>query len=281
MCRSCGHIDAADSKGRCRNCGLFSELAILPRPEAERLARQRRRRALRRRLLLLTVALALLGGATVWALGAFFDLGPSPPRATTRVSASIAPHTWAQVRRTPHSSGFTPDAAPFPHQVAWTYRTSQPLLASPAVVEEHVYLTTGDGRTIALDRHTGQLVWEYRSGWLSSSTPAIAGDAVLFTTRPGSVVALHRQSGALRWETHLKSPIVASPIVVQGTVYIGAADKKLYALDAATGRQRWAFATQDWIVSAVAVRRRPCHRGFTGQPPACGGRRNGTPTPAL
>ena len=46
---------------------------------------------------------------------------------------------------------------------------------------------------------------------------------------------------------------MASPIVVQGTVYIGAADKQLYALDAATGRQRWAFATQDWIVSAVAV----------------------------
>ena len=91
MCRSCGHIDAADSKGRCRNCGLFSELAILPRPEAEQLVRQQRRRAARRRLLRLTVALALLGGATVWALGVFFDLGPSPPRATTRVSASSAP----------------------------------------------------------------------------------------------------------------------------------------------------------------------------------------------
>jgi outer membrane protein assembly factor BamB len=41
-------------------------------------------------------------------------------------------------------------------------------------------------------------------------------------------------------------------VVVNGTVYVGSADKKLYALDAATGRQRWAFATQDWIVSAVA-----------------------------
>jgi len=231
---------------------LFSELAILPRTEAERLARQQQRRALRWRLLRLAVALALVGGTTVWASGVFFDLGPNPPSATTRVSASLAPHTWAQVRRTPHSSGFTPDAAPFPHQVTWAYRTSKPLLASPAVAEEHVYLTTGDGRTIALDQYTGHLVWEYRSGWLSSSTPAVTGDAVIFATRPGSVVSLHRQSGALRWETHLKSPIVASPIVVHGTVYIGAADKKLYALDAATGRQRWAFATQDWIVSAVA-----------------------------
>src|SRR4029453_11065313 len=252
MCRSCGHIDAADSRGRCGNCGLFSELAILSRPEAEQLARQRQRRALRRRLMRLAVALALVGGATVWALGVFLDLGPSPPSATTRASASLAPHTWAQVRRTPHRSGFTPDAVPFPPQVTWTYRTSQPLLASPAVVEEHVYLTTGDGRTIALDRHTGQLVWEYRSGWLSTSPPAVTDDAVIFAVRPGRVVALHRQSGTLRWETAIKSPIVASPIVVQGTVYIGAADKKLYALDAATGRQRWAFATQDWIVSAVA-----------------------------
>src|SRR5262249_60663561 len=119
MCRSCGHIDAADSSGRCRHCGLFSELAILPRTEAERLARQRQRRALRRRLLRLAVALALVGGATVWASGVFLDLGPNPPSATTRDSASLAPHTWAQVRRTPHSSGFTPDAAPFPHQVTW------------------------------------------------------------------------------------------------------------------------------------------------------------------
>ena len=252
MCRSCGHIAAADSRGRCANCGLFSELAILPRPAAERLARQRRRRTWRRRLLYLTVALAVVGGVTVWASGVFFDLGPTPPRATTGLSASLAPYTWAQIRRTPDSSGFTPDAAPFPHQVIWTYRTARPLLASPAVVEDHVYLTTGDGRTVALDRHTGHLVWEYRSGELSSSTPAVAGEAVIVATRPGHIVALHRQTGARRWETAIKSPILASPIVVQGTVYLGAGDKHLYALDAATGRQRWAFATQAWIVSAVA-----------------------------
>jgi outer membrane protein assembly factor BamB len=231
---------------------LFSELALMSRPAAERLARQRRRRGVRRRLVRLTVTLVLCGGVTVWALGVFFDLGPSPPRATTSVSASIEPHTWAQSRRTPQSSGFTPAAAPFPHQVIWTYRTARPLHASPAVVEPHVYLTTGDGRTLALDRHTGQPVWEYHSGWLSSSTPAVAGETVIFAVRPGRVVALHRQTGVRRWETPLQSPILASPIVVHGTVYIGAADKKLYALDAETGRQRWAFATTDWIVAAVA-----------------------------
>ena len=252
VCRFCGHIDSQDSRGRCPSCGVFFELAIVPRMQAEQIARQRRRRVWRRRLVRLTVALAVVGGMTIWALGAYFDLGPSPPSATTSVSASIGPHRWAQIGRTPENSGFTLEAAPFPHHVAWTYRTSKPLLASPAVVDSHVYLTTGDGRTLALDRHTGQPVWEFHSGWLSSSTPAVTGDAVIFTIRPGRVVSLNRQTGELRWDTHLKRPILASPVVVNGTVYIGSSDKNLYALDAATGRQRWAFTTHDWIVSAVA-----------------------------
>ena len=252
VCRACGHIDPADQRGRCPTCGLFTELDIVSRQEAEWLARRVRRRGLRRRLVRLAVGLVLVGGVTVWALGVFFDRGPSPPKATTQVSASIAPHTWAQVRRTPESSGFTPDQAPFPHQVAWTYRTSKAILTSPAVVEQHVYLVTGDGRTIALHRETGQPVWEYRSGWPSSSSPAVAGDLVIFAIRPGRVIALNRHTGKPYWDTDITHPILASPIVVHGTVYIGAGDKKLYALDAATGRQRWAFATTDWVISTVA-----------------------------
>ncbi len=252
VCRSCGHIDPVDSRGRCPVCGLFFELAIVPRLEAEQIARQHRRKIWRRRMVRLTIGLAVVGGTTIWALGAYFDLGPSPPSATTSVSVSIGPRTWGQIGRTPENTGFTPEAAPFPHQVVWIYRTAKPLLASPAVVDSHLYLAAGDGRTIALDRQTGQLVWEFHSGWLSSSTPAVTDEAVIFTLRPGRVVSLDRQTGVPRWDTHLQRPVLASPVVVNGTVYIGGSDKNLYALDAATGRQRWAFATQDWIVSAVA-----------------------------
>jgi outer membrane protein assembly factor BamB len=231
---------------------VFFELAIVPRLEAEQIARQQRHRVWRRRLVRVGVLLVIVGAMTIWALGAYFDLGPSPPGATTRVSASVGPGTWAQAGRTPENSSFTPEAAPFPHQLAWIYRTSKPLLAAPAVMDSHVYLSTSDGRAIALDRLTGQPVWEFRTGWLSSSTPAVAGEAVIFAIRPGRVMSLHRQTGTPRWEVDLQSPIVASPVVADGTIYLGSADKHLYALDAATGRQRWAFATQDWIVSAVA-----------------------------
>lgn len=252
VCGCCGHIDPADSRGRCPNCGVFFDLAIVPRAVAEQIARSQRRRVFRRRLVRYVVALAFVAGASTWALGVYFDIGIDPPSATTSISASVAPSTWAQARRTPENTGFIPDPAPFPHQVRWTFRSSGPLLASPAVVESHVYLTTGDGRTLALDRQTGHAVWEYPSGGPSSSTPAIAGELVIFAIRPGRVMALNRQTGVRVWETDLKHPILASPIVMHGTVYIGTADKRLYALDAGTGRQRWAFTAQDWVVDAVA-----------------------------
>lgn len=77
VCRSCGHIDPVDSRGRCPSCGVFFELAIMPRTDAEQLARQRRRRVLRRRLMRLAVALAVVGGTTIWALGHILILVPA------------------------------------------------------------------------------------------------------------------------------------------------------------------------------------------------------------
>jgi outer membrane protein assembly factor BamB len=231
---------------------VFFDLAIVPRLEAEQIARQHRRRLLRRRVARVSMALIVAGALTVWALGAYLDISPKPPRATTTISANLGPHTWPQIGRTPENTGFTPEAAPFPHHVTWTYRTAKPLLASPAVVAPHVYVATGDGRSLALDQHTGQPVWEFHTGWLSSSTPAVAGDAVIFAIRPGRIMSLNRHTGVLHWDVQLPRPVLASPVVMNGTAYIGSSDKNLYALDVATGRQRWVFGTGDWIVSAAA-----------------------------
>ena len=252
VCRFCGHIDSVDDAGRCNHCRFFSGLTSVTRAEAKRISRGRRFSLLRSRLLRLGLVLALIAGLGVWVMWNLFDLAPNPPGATTNISASVGPHTWAQGRRVPQNSGFTPDPAPIPQKVKWTYATSQPLLSSPAVVEDRVYLTTEDGRAVALDRETGQEVWQYEGGSPSNTTPAVVEDLVFFTLRPGLVVALDRENGSLRWEKDIGNAILASPIVVNGTLYIGAADRKLYALDAATGRERWAFATSNWVISSVA-----------------------------
>lgn len=240
---------------RCQSCGAFSSIEELPRHEAEQIARRRRNRNLRRRWLTYIVVGGLVGGVAFWLLRFLYDLGPYPPSASTQINASLDPNTWAQARRTPQNIGFTPDAPPEPRHVRWTYRTSKALHASPAIVDDDLYLTTGDGRALALDRHTGTEKWVYTTGSLSASTPAAAGDWVIIVVRPGRIMALDRQTGELHWQTDLQHPIMAlaSPLVVEGSVYIGAADGKLYALDVATGQKRWAFSTKDWILSTAAV----------------------------
>ena len=252
VCRFCGHVNPVGGTARCNNCDSFSGLTDLPRSEAQRVTRRHHLRFLRSRLLRLSFVIVIVLVVTVWGARLFFDLGPNPPGATTSISSTVGPQTWAQGRRTPQNTGFTPDQAPFPRKVKWTYSTSRPLIASPAVTNGRVFLATEDGRALALDRQTGQLVWEYRTGLPSSSTPALAGDTMYFSLRPGGVLALDQETGALRWEKEFDDPILASPIVADGTLYLGAADSKLYALDAATGQERWAFTASDWIISSVA-----------------------------
>lgn len=254
VCRNCGRMSPEDS-ARCINCwSSHIRLAPVAEKEGRRLALPGYLGFLRRRYLRLILALAL--GLIIWRVAVAFDLGPlilSPPEASTSISASTGLQTWAQARRTPESTGFTPDPGPLsPSTVKWAYATSEPIFASPAVVGDRVYLTTGDGRGLALDRESGRLVWEYLTGVPSATTPAVAGDLVFFGLRNKRFIALNRETGELRWETDLGNPVLASAIVMDGTVYIGSTDKKLYALDAATGRTRWSFTKKGWIVSPVA-----------------------------
>lgn len=254
VCRVCGQINPSLDSTRCSGCFAFLERSeTVPRDVAERRARRFRIPLWRKSYLFLTLALVL--GWIAWKAVTMFDVLPlviPPPGASTDIGAVSGPHTWSQARQNAGSTAFTLDPAPFPEKVKWTFATSKPLVTSPAVVDGRVYLTTDDGRTLALEEKTGRLVWEYRSGWPSSSTPAVTADLVISAVRPGQVVALDRATGRVVWERDLGGPVLSSPIVANGSVFLGSADKNLYALDAATGRQLWSFATDNWITETVA-----------------------------
>ena len=211
---------------------------------------------LRSRLVRGVFLLALAVGLTVWGVLVFFELGPNPPGATTHVAAEVVQGVWTQVGRTPENSGFTPDPAPVPQRIEWSYETSEPLLASPAVDGERLYLATQTGLIVALDRRSGEELWRYDTGHPTGSpataTPAVAGDFVIAAVRPSHVVGLDRGTGELLWERDLKISVMASPIVVDGSVYVGAGDTKLHALDAATGQERWTFDVRDRVTVPVA-----------------------------
>ena len=254
VCRSCGHFNPADGPSRCSNCFVYligvdavpQESVVKPRRRIPRWVR-------RRPVFLLTLTLVL--GFIAWRIALLFDMDIilfPPSKATTDINASIGSQTWAQARRTLENTGFTPDQAPHPQEIRWTFDTAKPLLAPPAVVEDRVYLSTEDGRTVALDGRSGRVIWEYRTGLPSGSTPAVVGDLVISVVRPGLITALDTETGSLRWEVDIKAPIFSSPLVADGILYVGAGDGLVHAFDAVTGVELWTFDTDDWIVNNVA-----------------------------
>ena len=255
VCRTCGHFNPAEGPDRCSNCFVhLTGVDPVSQESVEQRPRGRISRFLRRRPVVL-LALTLVLGFIAWRLFLLFDIGTTlfpPSQATTDISAGTGPQTWAQGRRTPENTGFTPDQAPHPREIRWTFDTAKPLLAPPAVVEDRVYLSTVDGRTVALEGRSGRVVWEYRTGLLSGSTPAVVDDLVIFAVRPGLIVALDKETGSRRWEVDIEAPIYASPMVVEGTLYLGAGDHLLHAFDAMTGKELWTFDAQDWITGTIA-----------------------------
>lgn len=253
VCRYCEHINCGTDTERCINCwGSLTEVEAVP---WNHLRRTKLRRAISLKRLVLTTGMLTLAAFVSWRIAVLFALDSiifPPPSATTSLGAESNSQSWDQARRTPGNSGFTPAEAPVPKRVLWDFSTSKPLLAGPAVSGGRVYLSTQDGRTVALDQDSGKTIWEHRSGLPSSSTPALAGDLVVTALLPGLVVALDMDTGETRWEVDLKGPIYSSPVVEDGSVYIGAGNNHLYALDVTNGNERWVFDAGDWVVASIA-----------------------------
>ena len=249
LCPVCEHINTPADAARCRSCWAFlTDTTPISRSEAERHVSRVRIPIWRRRYLI--IALTLILALIAWRAVVMFDVVPlvfPPPAPQTDASADVQPGNWAQVRRSANSAGYTPEQAPAPQNVLWTFNANESLTNTIAVAGHQVFLSTEGGRTLSLDRETGRVLWEHRSPFPSSTTPAVTGDLAVTALRPGRVVALDRASGNVRWETDLGEPLFSSPVIVDGRIYIGATDRNLHGLDAANGEKQWKFKSDDWV----------------------------------
>lgn len=99
-------------------------------------------------------------------------------------------------QRDPAHGAFVAGEAALPvGRLKWRFDTEAPILSSPAVVGNKVYLSTGDGRVLALDAASGNLLWEYGVGAPVNSSLAVAGNLVFVGLRDGRVLALNREVG--------------------------------------------------------------------------------------
>src|SRR6266481_2448466 len=163
--------------------------------------------------------------------------------------------------------------------VKWSFKTGAAIVASPAIADAVVYITSLDGHLFAIDQETGKEKWNFKSRMPIASSPAVSGRTVYFVSSAGSLAAIDAATGKPKWvfatEFERKfeaknlhgypSPAqtipdawdiwISSPAVANGKVYFGSGDGHVYALDAANGRKRWDYPTsKSWVNGTPAVR---------------------------
>jgi outer membrane protein assembly factor BamB len=102
--------------------------------------------------------------------------------------------------------------------------------ASPAVVEDTVYVGSDDGAVYAFDANVGgPPLWLFATGNEGLLSPVVAGDYV-YLAAGTSIFKLDRATGEKIWQYPVGDKVTVEPVVLDGIIYVGAADGFFYAI---------------------------------------------------
>jgi outer membrane protein assembly factor BamB len=147
--------------------------------------------------------------------------------------------------------------------VKWAFKTGGPIVASPAVADGVVYITSTDAFVYAVDQETGKEKWKLKTRMPIASSPTISGGLLYLVTSSSGLAAIDIATGQIKWvlpteferrfearNLHGYMPAAqtipdawdiytSSPAVANGKVYFGSGDGNIYAADAQTGMLQW------------------------------------------
>jgi len=160
---------------------------------------------------------------------------------------------WPMFHHDLTHTGYSTSTAPTTNQTPWNYRTGSWVASSPAVVDDVIYVGSGDNNVYALNATTGRKVWNYTTGnCVQWSSPAVVGGVVYVGSTDNKIYALNAATGTTVWNYATAGEVWSSPAVVGGVVYVGSWDGNVYALSTTTGTLVW--KTTGWpVVSSPAV----------------------------
>ncbi len=155
----------------------------------------------------------------------------------------------------------------------WKVKTGGQVISSPVIVENDLYVGSGDQKLYAINALTGDIKWEYKTEGSINSTPLVTKGKVLFLSYDGYFYALNQSDGKLLWKFKTGGESIfkvkdyyngsfkpdfwdfylSSAIEKNDLVYFGSSDSNVYALDVATGTEVWSYKTEGSIHSSPAL----------------------------
>lgn len=116
-----------------------------------------------------------------------------------------------------------------------------PLIASPAIMGQYLYVGTYAGEFSAIGWMTLQKKWTHEGerGQPIHSSAAVTESVVVVGGRDRHLRAFNRETGDVLWEVRTRSKIDSSPVVAGGMVYVGTSDKRVIGVGLASGEVVW------------------------------------------
>ncbi len=150
---------------------------------------------------------------------------------------------------------------PFPQVRSgeWVYpRTDdviKPIVGSPVIADDTVYVCGSDGRVYALDMTYGDERWKSDPlGDKLWTTPVVDGNTIYVSTFEGYIYALSTKDGSLLpWIFEAEAGFVSSPVLYDDTIFVGSFDRSLYAVKIGDDKPLWKFPAGNWFWAAPLV----------------------------
>ena len=168
-------------------------------------------------------------------------------------------------------------------KLIWSYGTGMELVASPAIVDNRVYIgnycfdlndgtrlwrsevgfpflsspTVYDGKVFVgainelmycVNASDGREVWDHYIGSMHwNNCPSIAYGNVYVATKFGFLYCINIEENYEIWTIKYSPRPLTSPAICDGKIYIGSFDKHIYCIDAFSGELIWKYKTDETI----------------------------------
>ncbi|RFS27003.1 hypothetical protein DVR12_04260 [Chitinophaga silvatica] len=159
------------------------------------------------------------------------------------------------------SNAYAQQQGPKQTSIKWQFKTTAPIVGSPKVKDQLLFIGSADSCLYALNKLDGKSVWHFRTEGKITSTVGYDNSNVYFISEDAYIYALDILTGQLRWRyktggersTDPWDYFLSSPVLDNGMLYIGSTDGNIYAIEAANGTLKWKYATGGAVHAAPVV----------------------------
>jgi outer membrane protein assembly factor BamB len=162
---------------------------------------------------------------------------------------------WTCFHHDAQNTGYSSSETPGEGNLLWTYDTGSPVLSSPAIVDNKVYIGCGgDKRIVCLNATNGNEIWRYHTVGRVYTSPAVDDGRIYIGDDGGIMYCLNAEDGTEIWTYHIiYSQIKSSPTVWDDRLYFGDGGGMIFCLNTKTGRKIWSRLSGYRIESCPAV----------------------------